>query len=100
MALIHGVFFKIHMIKEVVGLEHYQENERIDGLIEFYKVLWPYSFPDFLRNDFVHKMQAIFKKKFVGDDSNQSKKASQQIILDLNFGIIPTDTIKKHSSTS
>jgi hypothetical protein len=99
MALIHGVFFKMHMIKEVVGQEHYPDNERIDGLIEFYKIMWPYSFPDFLKNDFVHKMQAIFKKKFVGDDANQSKKTSQQIILDFNFGIIPTDNYKKASSS-
>ncbi len=62
--------------------------------------MWPYSFPDFLKNDFVHNILTIFKKKFVGDDPNQTNKASQQIILDFNFGTIPTENIKKPSSTA
>ena len=41
--------------------------------------------PEFLKNDFVNKMQNIFKKKFIGDDTS-GKKASQSIILDFHFG--------------
>ena len=54
--------------------------------------MWPYTYPDILKkNDFVQKMQTIFKKKFVGEDSSQNQKPSSQILLDFNFGTIPTE---------
>jgi len=68
LAHIHGYLFKIFMIKEVVGPDHFPVSEKVEKLLEMYQDLWPYSFPEFLKNDFVSKMQSIFKKKFVGDD--------------------------------
>ena len=38
-----------------------------------------------LKNDFVEKMQNAFKKKFGGDE-NENSKASKTLKLDFNFG--------------
>jgi hypothetical protein len=75
-AHLHGMLFKLFIIKETVGNEHFPPHERLDAIVNYYKDLWPYSYPEFLKNDFSSKIQNIFKKKFTGDDNPKSKKSS------------------------
>jgi hypothetical protein len=76
LAHLHGMLFKINIIKEAVGSDNFPPHERLDAIINYYKDLWPYTFPDFLKVNFVSKMQNIFKKKFTGEDEQNEKKAS------------------------
>ena len=90
-AHLHGMLFKLHIIKETVGSEHFPPHERIDTIVNYYKDLWPYTFPEFLKSDFGNKIQNLFKKKFTGEDPGKTKKSSQEIVLDFNFGTIATE---------
>ena len=85
LANIHVYLFKIYTIKEVVGTDHFPKSEELEKMIEQFSNQWPYTIPDYLRNDFMNKMTTIFKKKFVGEDRSE-KKASETIELDFNFG--------------
>jgi hypothetical protein len=91
LAHLHGMLFKLYIIKETVGPVHFPPHDRIDTITNYYKDLWPYSYPEFLKDDFNNKIQNIFKKKFTGEDNLNNKKASQDIVLDYNFGIVPTE---------
>ena len=78
-AHLHKMLFKLYMIKETVGNEHFPPHERIDTITSYYKDLWPFTIPEFLKSDFNAKIQNIFKKKFTGEDPDKNKKASQII---------------------
>jgi len=75
-AHLHGMLFKINIIKETVGTDHFAPHDRLDAIINYYKDLWPYTIPDFLKSDFNSKIQNIFKKKFTGEDPTKTKKSS------------------------
>jgi len=99
-AHLHGFLFKLHIIKETAGIEHFPPHERLDTIVNYYKDLWPYTFPDFLKIDSSNKIQNIFKKKFTGEDPANSKKSSQEIELDFNFGTVPTEPQPKGKNTT
>ena len=94
LAQIHSFFFKIYLIKEVTGPEVFPSNVIIENLLEIYLDLWPYTFPEFIKSKFVDKLQAIFMKKFIGEDLKNNRE-SQKIKLDFNFGREPPAAQKK-----
>ena len=55
-APLHGMLFKINIIKETVGTDHFAPHDRLDAIINYYKDLWPYTIPDFLKSDFSNKI--------------------------------------------
>ena len=99
-AHLHGMLFKINIIKETVGTDHFAPHDHLDAILNYYKDLWPYTIPEFLKSDFNSKIQNIFKKKFTGEDPTKTKKSSQEIVLDFNFGTIPTEPLVRGKNTT